>query len=62
MSVGCLKWAELKVLKGHTDKVTSVAFCRDSTHIVSGSQNGFIQVWDALSGAQLKVLNSGNPV
>lgn len=35
---------ELKVMSGHIDSVTSVAFSSDSTYIVSGSRDKFIQV------------------
>ena len=40
-------------LKGHTDRVTSVAFSPDSKHIVSGSYDKTIQIWDAKTGQAL---------
>ncbi|KIJ90128.1 hypothetical protein K443DRAFT_686942, partial [Laccaria amethystina LaAM-08-1] len=46
----------LKVLKGHTSWVTSVAFSRDGKQIVSGSQAKSVRVWDASTGNELKVL------
>ena len=46
----------MKVLKGHTDKVTSIAFSPDGKRIVSGSHNKSVQVWDVSTG-ELKVLN-----
>ncbi|KDR73111.1 hypothetical protein GALMADRAFT_125121 [Galerina marginata CBS 339.88] len=46
----------LKVLEGHTDCVTSVAFSRDERHIVSGSQDKSVRVWDTSTGEMLKVL------
>ena len=38
------------VFEGHTDGVNSVAFSRDSKHIVSGSRDKTIRVWDAETG------------
>jgi WD40 repeat protein len=35
---------------GHTYSVDSVAFLPDGQHIVSGSGNGTIRVWDAMTG------------
>ena len=46
----------MKELKGHTDWVTSVAFSPDGKHIVSGSWDKSVQVWDALTGGKLKEL------
>jgi tetratricopeptide (TPR) repeat protein len=40
-------------LYGHDDTVYSVAFNPDGKHIVSGSDNGTIKVWDAVSGKEL---------
>jgi WD40 repeat protein len=36
---------------GHTDWIWSVAFSPDGQHIVSGSGDGTIRVWDAMAGA-----------
>ena len=38
--------------------VHCVAFSGDGSCIVSGSCDGCVQVWDALSGVELKVFNS----
>jgi WD40 repeat protein len=46
---------ELKVLKGHTKWVNSVAFSSDGMQIVSGS-DGSVRVWDASTGVELKEL------
>jgi len=45
------------VLQGHTSFVKSVAFSLDGRHIVSGSLDKTIRVWDAQTGAQV-----GNPL
>jgi WD40 repeat protein len=47
---------ELKVLKGHTNSVRSVAFSPDGKQIVSGSYDESVRVWDASTGDELKVL------
>ena len=38
---------------GHSDDVTSVAFSPDSTRIVSGSYDGTVRIWDAVSGTPI---------
>ena len=37
-------------LEGHTKRVWSVAYSPDGQHIVSGSEDRAIQVWDAKTG------------
>ena len=49
--------AELKVLKGHSQSVLSVAFSTDGTRVVSGSKDNSVRVWDVSTGAQAKVSN-----
>ena len=44
-------------LQGHTESVRSVAFSPDGRHIVSGSDDSTIRVWDAQTGGQV-----GNPL
>ena len=41
------------VFQGHTDWVNSVTFSPDGRHIVSGSYDKTIQVWDAQTGVQV---------
>jgi len=45
------------VLNGHTDLVNSVAFSSYGSHIVSGSLDKSVRVWDALTGEEKHVLN-----
>ena len=40
-------------LKGHTSRVTSVAFSRDGKRIASGSNDKTLKVWDATSGEEI---------
>jgi hypothetical protein len=46
--------AELQQLNGHTGWVNSVAFSHDDTHIVSGSTDKSVRVWDVLIDAELQ--------
>jgi WD40 repeat protein len=41
--------------------VTSLAFNRDATQLVSGSKNGTVQIWDARLGSQLKQIQVVDP-
>ena len=45
-------------LKGHSDYVVSVAFSSDGRHIVSGSWDKTVRVWDAQRGQ--KILHSSS--
>lgn len=47
---------ELLVLRGHLATVTSAAFSRDGSKLVTGSVDGSGIVWDASSGRELAVL------
>jgi WD40 repeat protein len=43
----------MKPLMGHTSDVTSVGFSPDGTHIVSGSWDNTIRIWDARTGEEV---------
>jgi WD40 repeat protein len=46
-----VRWPAIEnVLEGHTGYVSSVAFSPDGKHIVSGSLDKTIRVWDAVTG------------
>ena len=47
MSVGCLSRCITTQLTGHTRGVYSVAFSQNNFHIVSGSDDNSVRVWDA---------------
>ncbi|KAJ6538178.1 quinon protein alcohol dehydrogenase-like superfamily, partial [Mycena vulgaris] len=54
-SGGSLNWlATDAVLRGHLDSVTSVAYSPDGTHIVSGSNDNTVRVWDAETQTQIR--------
>ena len=40
-------------LKGHSQKITSIAFSPDAKKIVSGSDDKTIRVWDAETGKEI---------
>jgi WD40 repeat protein len=44
------------VLRGHKDRVTSVAFSEDGTRIVTASRDHDPRVWDAVTGEQQLLL------
>ena len=53
------KARDVPLMSIQTDaRILFVAFSTDSTHIVSGSSDKSVRVWDALTGAELKVLES----
>ena len=51
-----LTGAELDVLEGHSNGVTSVTYSPDGHRITSGSRDATIRVWDAESRKELAVL------
>lgn len=48
----------LQQLLGHTKEVRAVAFSPTSLRLASGSQDGTIRIWDATTGAPLKVFEN----
>jgi len=61
---GCickLKYGEVTLnpkctLTGHSSQVTSVAYSPDGKHIVSGSCDDTVKIWDAHSGKEVRVV------
>jgi WD40 repeat protein/DNA-binding SARP family transcriptional activator len=47
------------VLRGHEDEITTAVVSGDGTRVLTSSQDGSLRLWDAYSGAQLAVLQSG---
>ena len=41
---------EVRAMKGHTDKVTSLAFTPDGKRLISGSKDKTVQCWDLATG------------
>ena len=44
----------MQTLKGHTDKVLTVAFSSDIRTIASGSMDGSIRIWEVVSGKNIQ--------
>jgi len=49
-------------LTGHSDYVRSVAYSPDGKHIVSGSDDRTVKVWDAQTGKAVSVLVCHCPI
>ena len=49
-------------LKGHSKTVSSVAYSPDGKHIVSGSWDNTVKVWDSQTGKEVIVLLCHRPI
>ena len=49
-------------LRGHSDWVFSVAYSPDGKHIVSGSKDKTVKVWDSQTGKEVSVLFCDRPI
>jgi WD40 repeat protein len=49
-------------LTGHSSIVTSVAYSPDGKHIVSGSCDNTVKVWDSQTGKEVSVLVCHRPI
>jgi WD40 repeat protein len=52
----------MKLLKGHTNDVTSVGFSPNGTRIVSGSGDGTTRIWDTKTGEEVMKFTFGYKV
>nr|XP_015223505.1 PREDICTED: WD repeat-containing protein 88 isoform X2 [Lepisosteus oculatus] len=50
----------IKVLRGHTDAVSSCSFCFEDSRIVTSSHDRTAKLWDAESGVPLLVFDRGH--
>jgi WD40 repeat protein len=46
----------MRTMDGHSESINSVAFSPDGTRVVSGSHDNTVQLWDAVSGTHLNML------
>ena len=56
MCCGCGVVWQVRTLTGHSDAVCSAAFSPNGEFIVSGSVDGFVKIWDAVTGAEVSSL------
>ena len=49
-------------LTGHSDLVRSVAYSPDGKHIVSGSDDKTVKIWDSSTGKVVRVLVCHRPI
>jgi WD40 repeat protein/serine/threonine protein kinase len=50
---------EVRVLKGHTDRVSSLCFDATGQRLLSAAWDGTARIWDVATGKPLHVLNDG---
>ncbi|OWB84883.1 hypothetical protein B5S33_g3540 [[Candida] boidinii] len=48
-------------LKGHFNKILSCSWHPNNTNLLSCSQDGFLILWDAITGMKLKIIQSDDP-
>ncbi|KAF7532235.1 hypothetical protein G7054_g8144 [Neopestalotiopsis clavispora] len=46
----------LRILKGHTGPVSSIAFSPDSQYLASTSNDGMVRLWNAITGECIQIL------
>ena len=57
-----LGYAQECTLTGHSNWVSSVAYSPDGKHIVSGSWDSTVKVWDSQTGKEVNVLLCHRPI
>lgn len=54
--------SQLAILSGHQGLIRDLSWSPDNTTIVTGSDDGTVRFWNALSGEQLGAVDVGSPV
>ena len=62
MRRACLVHEQKCTLTGHSDSVYSVAYSPDGKHIVSGSGDKTVKIWDSTTGKEVSVLVCHRPI
>ena len=57
-----VRFPGLWTLTGHSNRVPSVAYSPDGKHIVSGSDDRTVKVWDSQTGKEVSVLVCHRPI
>ena len=57
-----VRFPGLCTLRGHSEGVFSVAYSPDGKHVVSGSNDRTVKVWDAQTGKLVSVLLCHRPI
>ncbi|GEQ72400.1 hypothetical protein JCM33374_g6087 [Metschnikowia sp. JCM 33374] len=52
---------QYNTLKGHQDKIAQIKWSTDSVKLVSACQDGFMIIWDAVSGLKLQAIPLDSP-
>jgi len=55
MCCGCGVVWQVRTLTGHSEAVCSAVFSPNGEFIVSGSEDGFVKIWDAATGAEVRI-------
>ena len=58
----CLVDEQECTLTGHSGEVNSVAYSPDGKHIVSGSDDKTVKIWDSTTGEEVSVLVRHRPI
>lgn len=51
-----MKLVTKKLMKGHLNKVNSVAYSGDGRHCVTGSLDGKLIIWDTYTGNKVQII------
>ena len=57
-----VRFPGLCTLRGHSEGVFSVAYSPDGKHIVSGSEDCTVKVWDSQTGKEVSVILCDRPI
>jgi WD40 repeat protein len=56
----CLTGSEPRILEGHTGIITCVVVCPFTSHVLTGSVDTTVRVWDVETGDEVRHRFTGN--